>query len=103
MKAVSKKSASAPPETAEVLPPESFQAEVEAEAPPLQVSVETAPSEKDLLRIAMLEDVSPAPIVGTYNFAKELGVTKLENRKTYRVPRHVAFRLQDSKCCVVLE
>lgn len=70
---------------------------------PVEASVETAPSAKDYVRITMLEEVSPPPVIGHFNFANELGVRKLESRKTYSVPREAAARMQDTGCAVMLQ
>lgn len=82
--------------------PEAAVIATEAEGQPVEASVETTASAKDYVRVTMLEEVSPPPVIGHFNFAAELGVTKLENRKTYSVPREAAARLQDTGMAVML-
>ena len=43
------------------------------------------------------EEIDPAPIIGRFNFVMELGISKLENKGVYIIPRDAADHLVDKK------
>lgn len=51
----------------------------------------------DEVLITMYETISPAPRVGTFNIQLMLGLSQLEERKNYRLPKFVAEVLVDAK------
>jgi hypothetical protein len=65
----------------------------EVSAPSVKIRKESS----DLVKVVMLRGVSPAPRVGQYNLPMDFNLPKLEQGKTYRVPRVVAEHLTDAK------
>ena len=63
--------------------------------------VEVAAQVIEGVKVTMLREVSPAPVVGKYNVARELKVAKLEAGKSYRLPSDVAMVLVDSNSAVL--
>jgi len=71
----------------------------EEEVPTIEIAALEAPKE---IMVLVLRTISPAPTIGTCNLGAYLGVTRLEKDERYRVPRHVAATLQDSKAVAIL-
>lgn len=57
----------------------------------------------DLVAVTVFERIQPPPIVGTFNVGKELGLTELEPKKGYKLPRRVAEVLVDAKKAAIIE
>lgn len=52
---------------------------------------------KDEVLITMYETIDPAPRIGTFNMQQLLGISKLVEKKNYRLPKYVAEVLVDAK------
>lgn len=59
------------------------------------VAATTTP-QADTVQFVLIQDISPAPRIGTYVFEKEMRISKLV-KGNYSLPRHVAEVLQDKK------
>lgn len=62
------------------------------------VSVERPP---ETVTMTMLEDISPAPVVGVFDCARKLNVLSLKKGASYKVPTDVAAHIQDAGKCIV--
>ncbi len=78
-------------------------AEVKLPPKPPVAEVAVVPAhQKDWVRFTCIREVSPAPTVGNFSLGRELGISKLAQGATYRLPMHVALHLVDSKVGMVL-
>lgn len=49
------------------------------------------------VRVNMYETIEPAPTVGHFNVGRELGISRLQARETYSLPKNVADVLVDAR------
>src|ERR1051326_6223141 len=50
---------------------------------------------KGWVTFTCMEEIDPSPVVGSFSFTRDLGIPKLEARKNYSMPLHVALHLID--------
>jgi hypothetical protein len=65
--------------------------------PPPKKEVAIEEDRSDWVTFTCMELIDPSPTVGSFSFSQHLGLTKLEAKKNYTMPYHVAIHLEDKK------
>jgi hypothetical protein len=65
--------------------------------PPPKKEVAVEEDRSGWVLFTCMEEIDPAPTVGSFSFSQQLGLLKLEAKKNYSMPYHVAIHLEDKK------
>lgn len=90
------------PEVAEIDDAPEVAAEPEVGTVPEAVA-DLSGGDDDIVKVTMFETIDPPPVVGNYHVSRELSVSRLEAKKSYRLPRFVALVIVDAQKGAIAE